>query len=510
MAVKIFWSVVAGFAVGVFLRSFLPLGWYAAGFFGVLGVSLLLLSWGSRSKAGIVIGMALLACTGGILRMHEARLVGDVALNQKLEQKVVIEGYVFEEPDSRENNIRLSVRAEKLIAKDVEQSVKAGVLVVVPLHTIVSYGDLVRAEGTLRLPRSFATEKGGDLSRAESREFNYPAFLAKDGIGYELAFADVEKTGEGWKNPLKAGAIWVKQTYLQGLGMALPEPQAGLAGGITAGDKRALGGELTDIFRTVGLIHIIVLSGYNIMIVMYGIGWLLEKFGVRGWGEATIGIMIACFFALMTGLAAASVRAAAMASIAFVGKALPGRVYLANRVLAFVAAGMVLWNPYILAFDPGFQLSVIATWGMLAFSPHLASKLWFLTDRLALREIAATTMATQLTVLPLLLYQNGTLSLVSLPANLLALIAVPWAMLASFIAGLFGIFAGPIAPIIGFPAYFLLSYILLVAEWAARIPFASVSVGSFGFGAFVISYIVLIIIGLWKTRTVPVEKSRPV
>lgn len=483
MSAHILWSVVAGFAIGVFVRSFFPLGWYVAGFFAVLGIGLLLLSWNIRSKSGIVLCIALLACAGGILRMHDARLIGDVTLNQELEKKVIIEGRVFEEPDSRENNIRLSVQAEKIIVKDAEEPINAAVLVIAPLHTLVSYGDHVRAEGTLKLPESFEAGTG--------REFNYPAFLAKDGIGYELVFANVEKIGEGWKNPLKSGAIWIKQTYLEGLGMALSEPQAGLAGGITAGDKRALGGELTDVFRTVGLIHIIVLSGYNIMIVMYGASWLLEKIGIRGWTEASIGIGVAVFFALITGLAAASVRAAAMASIAFVGRALGGRTYLASRALGIVAFLMVLWNPWILAFDPGFQLSIIATWGLIFVSPIVAKRLGFVTERLQLREIAAATIGTQIAVLPLLLYQSGQLSIVALPANLLALIAVPWAMLASFIAGVFGIIAGPLAPIIGFPAYVLLSYILFIAEWAAKIPFATVTIGAFGISALTLMYIAL-------------------
>ena len=111
---------------------------------------------------------------------------------------------------------------------------------------------------------------------------------------------------------------------------------------------------------------------------------------------------------------------------------------------------------------------------------------------LNLREIAATTIGTQLAVLPLLLYQSGQLSLVALPANLLALIVVPYAMLASFIAGIGGLVAGPLAPVVGFPAYALLSYILFIAEGAARIPFATVSIGIFSVGILVCVYLTLI------------------
>ena len=225
------------------------------------------------------------------------------------------------------------------------------------------------------------------------------------------------------------------------------------------------------------------------MVVIGFIEWLFRR--VHRYVRFSLGTGIAIFFALMTGLASSSVRAASMAVIAIVGKA-TGRLYLASRALGVVAVGMVLWNPWILAFDPGFQLSVIATWGLISFSPLVAARLTFVTQKLGLREIAATTVGTQLAVLPLLLYQTGRLSLVALPANLLTLIVVPYAMLASFIAGVGGLIFGPLAPIVGFPAHFLLSYILLIAQWAARIPFAVVAVSAVSGATLALVYLVLI------------------
>jgi predicted membrane metal-binding protein len=63
--------------------------------------------------------------------------------------------------------------------------------------------------------------------------------------------------------------IEIKETLRRRASSArLPEPQSGLAGGITVGDKRAMGKDLTQEFRTVSLVHIVVLSGYNITVVI--------------------------------------------------------------------------------------------------------------------------------------------------------------------------------------------------------------------------------------------------
>ncbi|MBI4079794.1 ComEC/Rec2 family competence protein, partial [Candidatus Kaiserbacteria bacterium] len=127
----------------------------------------------------------------------------------------------------------------------------------------------------------------------------------------------------------------------------------------------------------------------------------------------------------------------------------------------------------------GFQLSVVATAGLIAFTPRIAPRLKWVTTKLNLREIFATTLAAQIAVLPLLLYQTGQLPLFSLPANLLALIVVPWAMLFSAIASLSGLFLGPASVVIAFPAYVLLGYLIEVGELFASLPYASLALPAF-------------------------------
>jgi competence protein ComEC len=494
MNAHILWALVLGFVTGVFLRSLVPLEVAFVGFMALLGSAALLLGILERKKlrACVLVAVALFACASGIARMGAAVVTTDPILDTRIGEKVVLEGVVSHEPDAREASTRILLRAGTIIYGSATTSVSAGVLVITSAHVGVAYGDLVRAEGTLRLPEAFETGEG--------REFNYPAYLAKDGIVYELSFATVEAFGKGARNPLKAVSIYLKQLYLDGIARALPEPHGGLAGGITAGDKRGLGEDLSATFRTVSLTHIIVLSGYNIMIVVFGLGWLFARFRVGRWVEFGLGVAIAAFFALITGLAAASVRAAAMASIAMVGK-VTGRVYLASRALAVVALGMVLWNPYVLVFDIGFQLSIIATWGLVTFSPIVAAKLSFITERFALREIAAATIGTQIAVLPLLLYQSGALSLYALPVNLLVLIVVPWAMLFSAIAAFAGLLLVPLAPIAAFPAYALLSYMTGIANLFASLPFSSIAIPAFSAGWLVTIYVAMLLFILKYERS---------
>jgi competence protein ComEC len=136
-----------------------------------------------------------------------------------------------------------------------------------------------------------------------------------------------------------------------------------------------------------------------------------------------------------------------------------------------------------------------------------------------LREILISTSSAQIAVLPVLLYESGNLSLVSIPANLLVLTVVPPAMLFSAIAALGGLLFEPAALFIGLPANFLLSYILDVAHYLSIIPFAAVTIPAFSAWLLIPIYAGLFGYGLYdlhrqkekahKEKTAPAERFLP-
>lgn len=473
MGSKVFWAVVFGFLSGVFLRSFALLSLSFALSLLLAGVSLVLLSYAEKKTSALIASIALIACALGVARMNAAILTGDPHLSDRIGSKVVLEGVVVAEPDVRDSNVRVYVRTTRLIGSS-SVPVSASVLAVLPAQSDISYGDQVRITGSLQAPEPFDTGLG--------RSFDYASYLAKDGIGYEIGRAQYEEIGgtdlhfAGTPNYFSASAIALKHTFLRGLDTTLPEPEAGLAGGITVGDKRSVGPELSLAFTRDSLVHMIVLSGYNITVVLNAVGKLLSFapriFGLLG------AIASVLFFILMSGGASSAVRASLMALIAVYAR-MSGRIFLAERALGASAFVMVAVDPWTLSFDPSFQLSALATLGLILFTEQVAARSEWITERFGMREILSSTIATQLTVLPFLLYQSGNLSLVALPANLLALFPVPLAMLFSLVAGLAGVFLGSIGSIIAIPAYILLSYIIGIARLFAALPFAAVTLPAF-------------------------------
>lgn len=412
--------------------------------------------------------------------MQMAVVTGDPNVTANIGKSVEIQGVVSQEPDARDTATLVSVEANSLVVGTATTPVHAGILAQMPAHARVAYGDHVQVYGTLELPEAFQT--GID------REFDYPDYLAAQGIEYQLAYAQLDSISGNSGEPLQAFAIATKEDFLRGLGLVMPDPEAALAGGITVGDKRSVGPQLTEDFQRDSLVHMIVLSGYNITVVLNAAARLLA------WSPRAVqfggSIVVVVFFIFMSGGASSATRAGLMALVAVAARA-THREYFGERVLASVSLAMVAWNPWTLCFDPSFQLSALATLGLILFTPTFAG--WFskISEKFGAREILASTCATQLMVLPLLLYQNGMLSLVALPANLFALLPVPWAMFFSLLAGVGGYIFGSSVSFLAWPAYALLWYIVWVAHSLASLPFAAVATPSFSSGWMFATYGIL-------------------
>jgi competence protein ComEC len=185
-------------------------------------------------------------------------------------------------------------------------------------------------------------------------------------------------------------------------------------------------------------------------------------------------------FALLVGLGATVVRASVMASLLLI-MGFTGHVYIVQRGLFLAGVLMLIWNPYLLAFDIGFQLSFLATFGLILLSSYLAEWLAMVPSFIGIREFLIATLATQLFVLPLLLYQMGEFSVVSVIVNVLVLPMVPVAMLLTFLVGMISFISTSLALPFAYAAYLSLSYIIMIAEWFGSLPFAAFSVPPFNF-----------------------------
>ena len=413
------------------------------------------------------------------LALHQA----PAPLLQFAGRMAVVEGVVADDLDVRATAVRATIAVATV--NGTPQSGK--VLAVLPPNTVLQYGDTVSVRGLLEEPESFETQDG--------RTFDYGRYLKARGIAAVMQRAVVRSQQDGEESVLRV-LFQLKHTFERALERVMQQPRVALMEGLLLGEKSGLPAALTQAFVLVGLIHVVVLSGYNIGVVSE---WTLRFFGAFLPRRVALGAAAATIvlFALMAGGGMATVRACLMGLIAILARYLR-RPALALRSLGVAVVLMLLYSPLAL-FDVGFVLSVLATFGLITLAPLVESKLQWLPSA-AVRSAAATTIAVQLYILPALLYYVGVLSFVSVPVNVIVLPFVPWAMLLGFVAGMLALIHPAVALLPALAADTLLRTIIWITESAASLPLAAAVVPTFSAWIAVLLYVPLTAWAIWAYR----------
>jgi len=249
----------------------------------------------------------------------------------------------------------------------------------------------------------------------------------------------------------------------------LPATERALVAGFLVGDTRDLPDDVLERFRDAGLSHLLAVSGANLAFVLALVGPLLRRLRRTPRLVATLAVLVV--FGAMTRWEPSVLRAGAMVSVAVLAAHL-GRPAQGARVLALAVSGLLLVDPFLL-HSVGFGLSVGATLGITLLAAPCARRLrgpqW-------LRDSLGTTLAAQVGVLPVLVPVFGSLPLVSVPANLLAVpLAAPltiWGLVAGGVAGLLVAPAPGLAEALQLPTLLLADAVLGIAEAAAAVPLA--------------------------------------
>ncbi len=148
----------------------------------------------------------------------------------------------------------------------------------------------------------------------------------------------------------------------------LPEPEAGLVSGIVLGSKSSLSDSFWQALQQTGTLHLVVASGYNVSVILGTVVGYLAGLIQRRWAIG-LGIIVVGIYAFMVGLEPAIVRASLMGSLAYLAQAL-GKPAESLRLLILAAVIMLFVNPLSL-FDVGFQLSFLATLGLIVLGSRL-------------------------------------------------------------------------------------------------------------------------------------------
>jgi len=507
---------------GVGLAMWTGSPWVPVVAIAVLAAACLVAVFAWRRRA-LLVFLCLVALLGGVVRFQSDIGSVDVSTLRFYNESgpVHLIGVVASDPEPADDAVELRLDIRELDPGDGWRSVSGSALVYAPRYPaegvlpadvsreppFYRYGDLLEVQGELRTPPMV-------------RDFDWASYLARKDITSVLMHpGDMEllATGQGFKP--QEWVYSVRSSLSRSLDEALAEPQASVAQAVLLGKRSGIPDELTESFSRTGMSHVVAVSGLHVgILAVIAISFGSWVFGRRRPTYFLLAIAVIWLYATLTGLHAPAVRAAIMASLwltaGFIGR--PGSALPALLLAAAIMAGI---HPPVLG-DVSFQLSFAAMGGLVLLYPGLQSlgrrALGVAEEGRSLKGVlvdsCAVTVAAVIATLPIIAFYFHTVSLVTLPANLVALPALPGVIVSAALVGLVGLVSVPLAQVLGWVSWILLSYVIEVVEFFARLPFASVE-ADVGAG-FVWGYYAVLGTGLlaWRARDrlgVAIGRLRP-
>lgn len=363
---------------------------------------------------------------------------------------VTLEGEVFEIVDQR--GIQQTVRLKTAPGRETIQVSMNG-------HPVVHIGDRI----------TIACELAG-VQGLEIEGFRYDRYLMKERV-LALCRTYASPTVVSRSTSLRTKLFASRDRVERALQRSLHEPHASLLIGLLYGARSTLPDDIQEEFRRSGTMHIVAVSGYNVMLVSSA---LLMTLSVVMRRQRSLVIVLLCIggFVVLAGGDAAVVRAAVMGSLVLVARHI-GRPSFSPALLLLAATVMTMIEPRLLLDDAGFHLSFAAAAGLIWLAPHIRRRLKGFPKQMQ-GILSETTAATAMTA-PILWLQFGQLSLVAPWSNLFVLPLIPYAVGSGLFAMVGGVVtqtfhADWIGTIAALPAYVILDLMLTLIHLFATLP----------------------------------------
>ncbi|QLE41445.1 DUF4131 domain-containing protein [Nostoc sp. C052] len=324
--------------------------------------------------------------------------------------------------------------------------------------------------------------------------FDFQKFLKQEGtfaglIGRQINVLDQERKWGWWQ---------IRERIVRSQVRWLGVPEGPLVSAMVLGSKAVdLPYDIRDLFVQAGLAHALAASGFQTSLILSVILQLTRR--TKKGTQFTLGFLALIIFLSLTGFQPAVLRAVIMGFAALVGLLLKRKVKQFGSLL-LAATLLLVFNP-LWIWDLGFQLSFLATLGLVVTVSPLVNSLAWLPPAIA--SLIAVPLAATIWTLPVQLFVFGVvpsyslflnvvstplISIISIGGIISALVGLVWTEAGSFLAG-----------VLHYPT----DWLIKLVEFFSKLPGNSVAVGSISSWQLLAIYLLIILVWLvpwWQRR----------
>ena len=291
--------------------------------------------------------------------------------------------------------------------------------------------------------------------------------------------------------------VRIRDWFAERIRSKIPEDEAGLGLAYLLGMRTGMKDGLDENLRMVGLVHIVVASGAHLSILVEIARKIFGK--ISRFAGLAFSMMFVVFFMAMVGWTPSILRAGMMAILTLLTW-YAGRKVAPWRMILIVAGTTLVMNPMFL-IDLGWLLSFASYAGIMMLGPGITRFFYGEKKPGVIPSLVLTTMSATLMTLPITLYFYGTISLISVIANLLILPTLPYAMGLVFLTGVVVGIPG-VEMVVSWCAMKLLDFHIAVVEFFGAMKQFIVEIPIYQKWVFLIYVVIfgLLIVGLIKRR----------
>lgn len=391
---------------------------------------------------------------------------------------IAVQGEVLATPRlTRSDKLRFvlqSTQLSSITTSDREptiESVQGKIYVTIPLlqGTGIHPGQIVQVTGFLYQPQA-ASNPGG---------FNFQTYLAKQGIFTGLAGRQVQLIDESPKSGLWQLRQRIIHTQVESLGV----PEGTLVSSIVLGRRAVdLPYDIRDAFIQAGMAHVLAASGFHVSLILGMVLVLTRRLDVKT--RFAIGIFVLLIYVGLTGASPSVLRASLMGIAALFALVVKRKVKPTGALL--VAATLLLLVNPLWVEDLGFQMSFLATLGLIVTVPALLKRLDWLPPAIA--SLFAIPLAAFLWVLPIQLHVFGTVASYSILTNTVTSLPVAGITLGGAIDAIASLFHPPTGSFLAQVLHYPIHWLMQIVAFFNGLPGNQVAVGTISIWQAVLLY----------------------
>lgn len=372
-----------------------------------------------------------------------------------------------------EKNVELTGTIKEIQIKESFQMAKVKlknnfgeILIFVPKSTILDFGDEIKINGKIKKIKG--------------------TYFLKEEIAFSIYYPKIEKIGKERKI-FGSFIFQLKEKTKEKILHYFGREKGAFLLALLYGDESYFKKDEIENLNRAGVRHITAVSGMNITILTQIIFSFFIFLGFFRKSAFLIAILFIVFYLIMIGFPASGVRAAIMAFLLLISQFF-GRQSEGEEALVLAATVMVFFNPLILLFDLGFQLSFLSMLGIISLQEFFLLLFKKIPKFLDLRYNLATTISAQIFVFPLLIYNFGNFPLIAPLSNIFVLPLLPFLTILGILFLIFS-FSHFLSLFFSFLISPFLNYLSFVVKFFSFFP--PIQLQSFSLFFLLISYFIL-------------------